>query len=71
VPYATTATTATTGRTDDADQILRITGFRAHERAPQLVSVESNGPDCPHNQVETTSRVDAIVLWIHSTIHGN
>jgi secreted trypsin-like serine protease len=36
--------------------------------APVLVSVESSGPDCPHDLVETTSRVDAVVSWIQSTI---
>ena len=40
---------------------------RAH-RAPLLVSVESFGPDCPHDQEETTSRVDTILTWIHQTI---
>jgi secreted trypsin-like serine protease len=34
-------------------------------RAPVLVSVESFGPDCPHDQEETTSRVDDITNWIH------
>jgi secreted trypsin-like serine protease len=37
------------------------------ERPPQvpvLVSVESFGPDCPHDQEETTSRVDTITTWI-------
>jgi secreted trypsin-like serine protease len=34
-------------------------------RAPALVSVESFGPDCPHDQEETTSRVDDIANWIH------
>jgi secreted trypsin-like serine protease len=34
-------------------------------QAPVLVSVESTGPDCPHNQEETTSRVDNIVAWIN------
>lgn len=33
--------------------------------APLLVSVESTGPDCPHNQEETTSRVDTILAWIN------
>jgi hypothetical protein len=35
---------------------------------PRLVSVESDGPSCPHDQIETTSRVDKIVPWILSTI---
>jgi secreted trypsin-like serine protease len=37
---------------------------REHQ-APVLVSVESFGPDCPHDQEETTSRVDTITTWIH------
>ena len=32
-----------------------------------LVSVESDGPSCPHSQQETTSRVDRIANWIHQT----
>jgi secreted trypsin-like serine protease len=35
---------------------------------PALVSVESVGPDCPHAQVETTSRVDNILPWIVGVI---
>lgn len=35
---------------------------------PLLVSVESDGPDCPHTQVETTARVDSIAKWIKRTI---
>jgi hypothetical protein len=33
-------------------------------RDPLLVSVESTGPDCPHAQEETTSRVDTVATWI-------
>ena len=29
-----------------------------------LVSIESDGPPCPHSQQETTSRVDRIADWI-------
>jgi secreted trypsin-like serine protease len=32
-----------------------------------LVSIESDGPPCPHSQQETTSRVDRIADWIHQT----
>ncbi|GAA3535426.1 trypsin-like serine protease [Amycolatopsis ultiminotia] len=32
----------------------------------QLISVETNGPDCPHTSVETTSRVDVLAEWIAS-----
>src|SRR5262245_16755086 len=32
-----------------------------------LVSVESDGPDCPHSQQETTSRIDKIASWILTT----
>jgi secreted trypsin-like serine protease len=35
---------------------------------PRLVSVESSGPNCPHDQVETTSRVDIVASWVLSTI---
>jgi secreted trypsin-like serine protease len=35
---------------------------------PVLVAVESGGPDCPHSQVEGTSRVDVIGRWIYTTI---
>jgi secreted trypsin-like serine protease len=35
---------------------------------PLLVSVESNGPSCPHDQVETTARVDVATNWIRTTI---
>jgi secreted trypsin-like serine protease len=33
-----------------------------------VVSVESEGPDCPHATPETTSRVDAIASWIYQQI---
>lgn len=33
-----------------------------------LVSVESDGPGCPHSQEETTSRVDRLADWIQQTI---
>lgn len=33
-----------------------------------LVSVESTGPDCPHTDDETTSRVDVIAGWIEQEI---
>lgn len=32
-----------------------------------LVSVESDGPACPHSQEETTARVDRIADWIQQT----
>jgi secreted trypsin-like serine protease len=32
-----------------------------------LVSVESDGPACPHSQIETTSRVDRLAAWIRQT----
>ena len=35
---------------------------------PRLVSLDSNGPSCPHDQQETTARVDPIAGWIASTI---
>lgn len=33
-----------------------------------LVSVESDGPDCPHAADETTARVDVIASWISQQI---
>jgi hypothetical protein len=36
--------------------------------APLLVSVESDGPDCPHTTPETTARVDNIATWIRSVV---
>jgi len=36
--------------------------------APRLTSVESSGPDCPHSQSETTSRVDVVVPWIRTVV---
>lgn len=31
---------------------------------PALVSVENNGPSCPHDQPETTARVDVVAGWV-------
>jgi secreted trypsin-like serine protease len=39
-------------------------------RIPALVSVESNGPSCPHEAEETTARVDNIQDWILPIISG-
>jgi secreted trypsin-like serine protease len=36
--------------------------------APLLVSVESNGPDCPHTSPETTARVDTVTSWIKTIV---
>lgn len=33
-----------------------------------LVSIESNGPTCPHAQEETTSRIDVAADWISNAI---
>jgi secreted trypsin-like serine protease len=41
------------------------------ERIPglaQLVGIESEGPDCPHSQVETTGRTDILWRWISTTM---
>lgn len=35
---------------------------------PRLVSVESDGPPCPHDQEETTARVDTVTGWIAATV---
>ena len=39
-----------------------------HHRAARLVSVESNGPDCPHTAAETTARVDTVATWITTVV---
>lgn len=39
------------------------TGYR-------LVSVESDGPACPHTSAETTARVDVVLSWVTSVV-GN
>ncbi|MDT4938210.1 MAG: hypothetical protein QOG80_1881 [Pseudonocardiales bacterium] len=33
-----------------------------------LVSIESDGPACPHTSAETTSRVDTLVTWVRSVV---
>lgn len=36
-----------------------------------LVSVESAGPSCPHDQLETTARADVVFEWIYQNIAQN
>jgi hypothetical protein len=38
------------------------------QQAGRLVSVENNGPDCPHASPETTARVDVISDWIKAQL---
>jgi secreted trypsin-like serine protease len=38
--------------------------FVAAGAGGQLISLENNGPDCPHTSTETTSRVDVLADWI-------
>jgi secreted trypsin-like serine protease len=40
----------------------------AKNAAPQLVSVESDGPACPHSTPETTARVDPLNAWIKTVV---
>lgn len=35
---------------------------------PVLVAVESDGPNCPHDQEETASRVDTVADWVSETM---
>jgi hypothetical protein len=35
---------------------------------PVIYATESHGPACPHDQVETTARVDDIYAWIRSHV---
>jgi secreted trypsin-like serine protease len=37
-------------------------------RTGVLVSVESDGPDCPHDTPETTTRVDVVADWIGAQV---
>ncbi|WP_446210445.1 hypothetical protein [Micromonospora sp. IBSANI012] len=42
--------------------------FRENADGTQtLVSIESDGPACPHSQGETTQRVDRLADWIRQT----
>ncbi len=41
--------------------------FSEGPAGPALVSIESDGPACPHSQEETTARVDRIADWIMQT----
>ncbi|MGW5580372.1 S1 family peptidase [Micromonospora chokoriensis] len=43
-----------------------LEGKKGH---PKLISVESDGPGCPHSGEETTARVDDIAPWISNIIH--
>jgi secreted trypsin-like serine protease len=38
--------------------------FRETPQGPQLVAVESSGPDCPHTEAETTYRTDVLAGWV-------
>lgn len=37
-------------------------------RWPRLAAVVSNGPSCPHTQIENAARTDNIVPWIHTVL---
>lgn len=38
--------------------------------SPALVSVEQDGPGCPHSQNETTARADVVAGWISDTVRN-
>jgi secreted trypsin-like serine protease len=42
--------------------------FAETGRSPVLVSVESDGPSCPHAEEETTTRVDVLARWIRGRL---
>ena len=44
--------------------------FRTTRGVSFLVSTEVTGPDCPHDQNETTARIDTIAHWITAQIVG-
>ena len=41
--------------------------FSEGQSGAVLVSIESDGPACPHSQEETTTRIDRIADWIRQT----
>jgi hypothetical protein len=41
--------------------------FESQSGAPSLVSVEVDGPACPHSRQETTAGVYQILDWIRQT----
>lgn len=45
--------------------------FRESVRGPELLAVESEGPDCPHPGAETTYRADVLALWITGQVTGD
>ncbi|MER7283696.1 trypsin-like serine protease [Dactylosporangium sp. NPDC000244] len=51
---------------DSGAPYIAETGRNA--RFPVLVSVESTGPACPHDQEEATTRVDPLHDWIRGTL---
>jgi secreted trypsin-like serine protease len=42
--------------------------IEGHDGHVTLVSIESNGPSCPHALEETTARIDVAAKWIRSAI---
>ncbi|UQU62982.1 trypsin-like serine protease [Couchioplanes caeruleus] len=42
--------------------------FVEGKRGPALVAVVSNGPSCPHTQVENGARTDNITRWIYQSM---
>jgi V8-like Glu-specific endopeptidase len=65
VGYAPARNTSACLYDSGAPYFTTATGTR-----PQLVSVESNGPNCPHTSAETTARTDNISAWITSIATG-
>jgi len=39
------------------------------KRGPLLVAVVSNGPSCPHTQIESAARVDNLAGWVSDITH--
>jgi secreted trypsin-like serine protease len=44
--------------------------FRPTHGTAVLVATEVTGPDCPHDQNETTARIDTIASWITAQLAG-
>ncbi|HEX3591270.1 MAG TPA: trypsin-like serine protease [Pseudonocardiaceae bacterium] len=74
--YDTTATLGTVDLAESADTSACLYDSGAPyfrpigTKAGLLVSVENTGPDCPHDQLETTARADVIAKWIYQQIAG-
>jgi secreted trypsin-like serine protease len=71
VTTVTDGTTGVVGLAPEADTSACVHDsgapyFTTTDQGEQLISIESGGPTCPHDQEETTARVDALTGWLQS-----